>query len=197
MTLLPRKTRRNARVRSIRRISPLQLEQLEARIVLSTFTVINTDDSGAGSLRQAILDANANAGADEIGFNISGSGVNTIAPLTSLPMTSAVTIDGTTQPGFVASGPRLIELSGVNYDIPNDGSWPVLHDYGLFISGDSTVKGLAINHFSHGIAVAGANNQIEGNYIGTVPTGPWPPRIKTASTCAMDSTTGSARTVTV
>lgn len=32
----------------------------------STFTVTNTNDSGAGSLRQAILNANAAAGADII-----------------------------------------------------------------------------------------------------------------------------------
>ena len=38
-----------------------------------------------GSLRQAILDANANPGADTIAFNIPGSGVHTIAPLSGLP----------------------------------------------------------------------------------------------------------------
>src|SRR5262249_17226925 len=32
----------------------------------TTFTVVNTNDGGAGSLRQAILDANAGAGADTI-----------------------------------------------------------------------------------------------------------------------------------
>ena len=63
MSFSSRKTRRDARVRSNRRTSPLRLEQLEARLVLSTFTVINTDDSGAGSLRQAIVAANANVGA--------------------------------------------------------------------------------------------------------------------------------------
>ncbi len=36
----------------------------------ATFTVTNTLDSGAGSLRKAISDANASAGADTIAFNI-------------------------------------------------------------------------------------------------------------------------------
>lgn len=38
----------------------LELEALERRDLLSTFTVINANDPGAGSLRQAILDSNAN-----------------------------------------------------------------------------------------------------------------------------------------
>src|SRR5580765_1806840 len=60
-------------------------ELLEDRSLPSTFTVINTNDSGAGSLRQAILDANTNAGADTIAFNIGGGGVQTISPLSQLP----------------------------------------------------------------------------------------------------------------
>jgi hypothetical protein len=40
----------------------LFLEYLEDRDVPSTFTVSNLNDSGAGSFRQAILDANAHAG---------------------------------------------------------------------------------------------------------------------------------------
>lgn len=35
------------------------LEQVENRVVLSTFVVTNTNDSGTGSLRQAVLDSNA------------------------------------------------------------------------------------------------------------------------------------------
>ena len=62
------------------------------------FTVTNTNDTGAGSLRQAILDANALSGLDTISFSI-GSGVQTISPLTTLPtITDPIIIDGTTQP---------------------------------------------------------------------------------------------------
>ena len=52
------------------------LEELEPRILLSTFTVTNTDDAGEGSLRQAILDANAQAGADVIEFHIESADAN-------------------------------------------------------------------------------------------------------------------------
>src|SRR5688572_6295263 len=90
----------------------LRFERLESRLVLSTITVTNTDDSGPGSLRQAILDASALEGHDTIEFNIPGEGVHTIEPLSNLPIATHVTIDATTQPGFVPDGPRLIELSG-------------------------------------------------------------------------------------
>ena len=49
-----------------------------ASSIANTYTVTTTADSGAGSLRQAVLDANANAGPDTIAFNIAGSGVHTI-----------------------------------------------------------------------------------------------------------------------
>ena len=42
---------------------------MEDRTLLSTFVVSNTDDSGPGSLRQAILGANAQPGADTITFD--------------------------------------------------------------------------------------------------------------------------------
>jgi VCBS repeat-containing protein len=56
--------------RTPRRRSPgrLLVEQLEDRTVPNTYTVANLNDSRDGSLRQAILDANANPGADLIQF---------------------------------------------------------------------------------------------------------------------------------
>ena len=58
--------------------SGLKLEHLEDRTTPATFTVVNTLDSGAGSLRQAILDANANPGADLIQFNMDVTDANHI-----------------------------------------------------------------------------------------------------------------------
>src|SRR5438876_5444976 len=77
-----------------------RIETLEGRTLFATFLVTNTHDSGEGSLREAILDANASPGADNINFNIAGSGVHTIKPATPLPdITRTVNIDGYTQPG--------------------------------------------------------------------------------------------------
>ena len=76
------------------RLEPALLFFLTIPLSADTFTVTHTDDSGPGSLRQAILDANATAGADTIEFNIPGAGVHTITPTTALPgITDAVTID--------------------------------------------------------------------------------------------------------
>jgi hypothetical protein len=66
----------------------------------SVFVVTNTNNAGAGSLRQAILDTNGNGGLDTIQFNIAGTGVHTITPVTQLPsITNPVVLDGETQPG--------------------------------------------------------------------------------------------------
>jgi len=57
--------------------------------------VTNTNDSGEGSLRQAILDANAHPGLDTIAFHIGKGGVQSIQPTSSLPdITVPVIIDG-------------------------------------------------------------------------------------------------------
>ena len=97
-----------------------RIEALEGRTLLATFTVSNTADGGPGSLRQAIADANADATADTIAFNIPGAGVHTIVPATALPaIVNPVTIDGYTQPGSRPNASAVgddavltIELSG-------------------------------------------------------------------------------------
>ena len=83
---------------------------------------MNTNDSGIGSLRQAILNADANPGLDTIDFDIPGAGVHTISPASALPtITDPVVIDGYTQPGAspntLAVGDDavlLIDLDGGN-----------------------------------------------------------------------------------
>jgi hypothetical protein len=66
----------------------LTLESMETRVVPSTFTVVNTNDSGTGSFRAAITQVNADAGTrtDRIKFAITGTGPFIIHPLTALPV---------------------------------------------------------------------------------------------------------------
>jgi len=139
----------------------------------ATLTVTNTNDSGAGSLRQAILDANATVATDTITFNISGSGVHTISPASPLPtIVHPVVIDGYTQPGAIANtlaagdnAVLLIELNGANAGLKADGL--------SLAAGDCVIRGLVINRFSHvGIFInIVSNTTVEGNFIGTDATG--------------------------
>lgn len=127
------------------------------------FTVTTTADSGPGSFRQAILDANEAPFADTIVFRV-GSGVQTISPATPLPtIVDPLTIDGTTQPGFTDL--PIIEIDGSNAGANADG---------LRISaGHSTLRGLVINRFKGAGVFIESNgwNVIEGNFIGTDVTG--------------------------
>jgi hypothetical protein len=134
------------------------IESMESRMLLSTYLVTNTNDSGSGSLRQAILDANKSSNQDTIQFKI-GSGQKTISPHSALPMISQpVTIDGTSQPGF--SGKPLIELSGSSAGSGRDGL--------KIMSTNVTVKGLIVNRFGgSGIFLyMKGNDHITGNWIG-------------------------------
>jgi hypothetical protein len=130
----------------------------------ATFTVTNTNDSGPGSLRQAIIDSNSNPGGEPNVINFSiGTGAQTISPLSPLPTISArVIIDGTTQPGY--AGKPIIEIEGSQAG----------NRAGFVISaGFSTIKGVVINRFNgDGIFMFDTNgNVIEDNFIGTDVTG--------------------------
>src|SRR5438552_4740005 len=111
----------------------------------ATFSVTTTADSGAGSLRQAILDANANAGSDTIRFAIPGAGAHTIA-VTSGPLpviSDPVVVDGTTQAGF--AGTPLIRVDNATGNAIT----------GLNVTADgSRVRGLELTRFGAAIRVA-------------------------------------------
>ncbi|HKP32777.1 MAG TPA: T9SS type A sorting domain-containing protein [Chitinophagaceae bacterium] len=133
----------------------------------ATFTVSNTNDTGPGSLRQAIIDANATPGVDQIVFAIPGAGPHTIMPFAPLDqITEQVTIDGYSQSGSVAGSIDTRTIM-INIDGTNAGGTAV----GLTVNADDVViDGLAIHSFtSDGIYVMpGADNVfIWGNYIGT------------------------------
>jgi hypothetical protein len=72
----------------------------DADFILATYAVTTTADTGAGSLRQAILDANGNTGADTINFNLPSVGL-TIVLGSALPtIDEQITIDGWSQSGY-------------------------------------------------------------------------------------------------
>jgi FlgD Ig-like domain len=141
-----------------------------AKIASHCLLVTNTNDAGAGSLRQAILDANAltNIDAstpDTIKFKIPGSGPHTIAPTSALPtIADPVIIDGYSQSG-ASPGTLLIVINGASAPASTDGL--------TITAGSSTVQGLVVNGFSRDGVVLQTNggNTLKGNFIGTDATG--------------------------
>ena len=107
------KLRRRTRARNGKQTTCVGVELFERRLLLATIPVTTTSDSGAGSLRAAIVQANmpANTGST-IDFAITtGSAPFVINLATALPaITQPTTIDGTTQSGY--AGTPLVEING-------------------------------------------------------------------------------------
>jgi hypothetical protein len=134
--------------------------------------VTNTNDSGSGSLRQAIVDANDNPGPDTIRFDIPGcADVCLIQPSTPLP---ALTDDETIIAGY--SQPGSDPATGTTAAIIKlqiDGAAAGMA-HGLEIqSTGNRIGGLAITGFDmSGIYISSASdNIIVGDYIGLEPDG--------------------------
>jgi parallel beta-helix repeat protein len=142
----------------------------------STATVLNVTssaDSGAGTLRQALIDANAAANANTINFNIGGACPRTITLASLLPdIVHAVAIKGYSQPGAT---PNTLE-AGWNAApcIILNGANQITGAYGFNVdtgaSPDATVSIEGIAFSGHSIAamqfVAGRNHRFVGNQIG-------------------------------
>lgn len=132
----------------------------------ATFTVTNTDADGAGSLYQAITDANAAPDHDTIEFNIPGTGPHTINYLREgvnpsdpdeiggLPqITTPMTIDGCSQVGSVCAIDSLAPMIEIRGDYTGTIENPAglsSAAAGFRISNASgvTIRGLTINRIT-------------------------------------------------
>jgi hypothetical protein len=161
------------------------------RRVLSaaTFTVTNTGDNGGvnpasgagtGTLRQAIVDANAAAGADTINFAAGVTG--TVTLLSALPqITESVTISG---PGadvltvsgnslfqvFNIAGGGVVSISGLTISNANSRSGIGIYNAGMLMVTNSTLSGNAgAGSFGGGIYNVGTltltNSTLSGNPV--------------------------------
>ena len=159
------------------------------------FVVSNTSDSGPGTLRQAILSANAQIATGgtacaphQINFNIPGAGPHTIQPLAALPpILTTIVFNGFSQPGSVPNSASQGNNSVLKIEL--DGTFAGFAD-GLKFSATvpggapgcsgnlSEVRGLVINRFL-GAAIRNESPcvppavcqvgglRILGNFIGT------------------------------
>ena len=148
------------------RLSILHLEDRLAPALFVVNTLADTVDADADttSLREALLGANASAGADTINFNVAGTIDVGGLPLPFLSDTSGGTsLDGTTAPGY--AGAPLVRVQGaaaIN---------------GLDVtSASNTIRALSIGGFFRGIELRGAgaignvirDNLISGNFAAGV-----------------------------
>ena len=156
----------------------------------NTYTVTSTADAGPGTLRQAIIDANANPGPDTIVFLIALAGNNFegISPAsyavieinTALPaITGAVLIDGSSQtntntavmPGQTVGADAIVQAD-INYPdvylVPS-ATFPFpVNSTGMVGNGltidaaDVTIRGMAISGFGN-TSVNGGNASGNGD----------------------------------
>ncbi len=139
----------------------------------TTYTVTTTADSGSGSLRQAITNADANGGG-LITFSVSG----TIALQSALPIiTQTVSISGSSAPGATPITPTVTINGSALSTNPAGGV-----DGLVFTAANSGVNDLNLNgfnatgptNFSDAIAISGVSaisDVVAGNFIGTDITG--------------------------
>jgi len=132
--------------------------------------VTNTDDSGPGTLRQAIEDANTNLGKDYIHFDVIDLWMATIQPLSPLPaITDEVVINGFSQPRSKQNTNPAGTGFNTGLQVVLDGSLTGAGAAGLNVIGQNCeIAGLVIQGFDNiGIAIANDNNLVRECFIGT------------------------------
>ncbi len=161
--------------------------QQTALAVQQSYVVTTINDSGVGSLRQAIIDANANATTSaaphSISFAITGGGLQSIALLTSLPtITQPTVIDGLSQSGSscgtlvpqnpngsisATNTPHTLNVEVTTKNIVSGAS---VFTVASTATG-TTLKGMVINGSRgaslYNVSVAASGVTVECNYIGT------------------------------
>jgi hypothetical protein len=166
--------------------SVMMVVVLASQAQAATYTVANTNDSGPGSLRQAILDANASSGvADTIDFDLSLSGPQTITLASQLPTITdgaGLTIDGGSADITLSGNNRVrvfvvgnsAKLTLNNLTVANgraDNAGGGILNLGTLEVNNSTISGNRAGTFSGGIHNVGTlevnNSTISGNRAGT------------------------------
>ena len=155
----------------------------------ATFTVTNTGDSGAGTLRDAVAAANANPDADAIVFDPAVTGAITLtsgellvnAPLTITgPGASQLAIDGN-RSFRVFSNESVLAISGLTIT-----GGAADHGGGIFNTGDLTVSDSIVTGNSATIVGGGIVNYNSGinSYVSA------PPSVTLNDSVVTDNTSG-------
>ncbi len=181
------------RSRGRTRVIRPRVEALDPRLLLTIITVTGTGDDiandGVVTLREAITAANTDQpsgdapagspGANEIDFDIPGTGVHTITLTTNLPtITSPLTIDGFTQPGASPNTGATDQPDNAAMRIQLDSAQQVVGTAIEISASDCVVRGLSITNvtfFGDGFGIkidpTSSGDRIEGDFLGVGPDG--------------------------
>ncbi len=141
----------------------------------NTYTVTNTTDSGAGSLRQAVIDANSHAGADTILFNSSLSG-QTITLSSQIALYDTTTVQGLGASNLTISGNdnnrvfyvhntgSVIDVTISSLTLTNgyyDGSGGAIFSTGVNLTlQDATVQNSYVSFYGGGVAAVDGGDDV-------------------------------------
>lgn len=134
-----------------------------------TYSVTTTADSGAGSLRDAMTQANENPNLGIIKFAIPGACPRLISLTTPLPkVTTAMLIDGTSQSGWVANTDNAAFLATLCV-VVKPASGTLVYAFNVPDGADAslTLRGVAMGGFGQPVFLAGGTDHvIAGNRFG-------------------------------
>ncbi len=137
------------------------------------FTVTNASASGAGSLAQAVINANATAGYNIIKFNIPGNCPRRIVLAAGLSLQGSTLLDGWSQPGNIKNTEEVSWNAAPCIILDGNGSvGTAVLTAPQIGAGNLQVRGLAFEGFSTAILLSfGRNHLIFGNqFAGRVGT---------------------------
>ena len=140
----------------------LKITSLEDRVTPATFTVLNDADSGAGSLRQAIVEANAAAGADDIAFDPAFFLTDRVIDLTS----GTLAISGSNLTISNPAGPSTVRVNRASgtfgiFSVANTA--PLVTIDGLTITGGNAGNAGGISVAGAAVSLTVKNSVISGN----------------------------------
>ncbi|HEY1379339.1 MAG TPA: choice-of-anchor Q domain-containing protein, partial [Gemmataceae bacterium] len=163
----PRRLRSTRRIRTAADVKArLLVQPLEERTVPNSYVVTNTSASGAGSLTDAISQANTNPGVDTIGFNTDSSAGTDFTKPQTITLTAVLSVSD----GLVVFGPgaNLLTIKQTG----TSGVFSVSSGAASFYLQGVTLTGGRTTGSGGGVAVAGqtdvtiTDTVITGNSVG-------------------------------
>jgi len=167
---------KNKTMKYLKVLSYLIVWSISISAYSNTYTVVNTLNSGTGSLSEAITSANNHSGADTVAFNIpfSDAGFNGTDSIWIITLTSMLPYIADYSGGliYIDGNTQTINKGNCNPDGPEiiiqDGN--ALTTCFVIASPNNTIRSLTITGFTYGVTLYNStctNSTIRDMYLGT------------------------------